>query len=58
MTNEMARLGQKAGMTDEEIYIGLECKISPVAAFQTMGYKMDLSSEWSICTQKANEKTI
>ncbi len=58
MTHEMVSLGKDAGMTDDEIYIGLESKISAGAAAQTMGYNMNLSSEWDTCIQNAHEKTI
>lgn len=57
MVDEMILLAKKAGMTDEEVYIGLEKKVSETAAKDAYGYSMDLSTKWDVCTGKSNTKT-
>lgn len=57
MVDEMILLAKDAGMTDEEVYVGLENKISDTTAKEAYGYSMDLSTKWETCTQKSNTKT-
>lgn len=57
MVDEMILLAEKAGMTDEEVYIGLESRVSETAAKDAYGYSMDLSTKWDVCTGKSNTKT-
>lgn len=59
MVEEMVEQAKAAGMSDKEIFIGLEGKISDVAAksvYDNQG--LSVGDRWETCINKANAKTM
>ena len=58
MVEEMVEQAKAAGMSDKEIFIGLEGKISNVAAKRVYDNQdLSVGDRWETCINKANTKT-